>query len=106
LRNYGDVEATVTSARDRVGDFVRTSPCQTAFPPAFTKRTKRVRRLTALAEREEQCLRRHRHIAMTKLARIFDPRGKIRETLDQIFPHPPGMQGSAATGEHDATDIA
>ena len=100
------VNAAVTLPRDRTCDVVTDSQRAKAFAPAFTERAECVCSFAALADGEHQRLGGNGRITMTKLARIFDFGGNIREPLDQIFPHPAGMQGRAATHKNNAPDIA
>src|SRR5438552_18520863 len=76
------VNATVTLARDRARDVVTNSQRPKTFAPAFTKCAERIRSFAALADGKNQSLRRHRRVAMAKLARIFDFGGNIRQPLD------------------------
>src|SRR4029077_14366467 len=102
LRTGVHVNAAVALACNCAGDVIANAQRAKAFAPAFTERTERVGSLAALADCENQRLRRHRGITVAKFAREFDFSGNIRESLDQIFAYPSGMQSCATTGENNA----
>ena len=65
------VNAAIAFARDRARDIVANSESPITFPPALAQCAERVGGFAALADRENQRVRRHRRVAMTKLAGVF-----------------------------------
>src|SRR5438067_974634 len=105
LRTGVHVNAAVALPCNCAGDVIANPQRAKAFAAAFTERTESVSSLAALADCENQCLRRHWCITVAKFAREFDFSGNIRESLNQIFADPSGMQSSATTGENNAPDV-
>src|SRR5882724_12589652 len=106
LRPSVHVNAAVAFTRDGACDVVANSKGTKTFAPAFTQRAERVRGFAALTDGEDQRLRRHRRVAMAKLARVIHFGWDARHSLNQIFADSCGMQCSAASGENDSPDIA
>ena len=100
------VNAAVALARNCARDVIANAQRAKAFAPAFTECAERVGSLAALADCENQRLRRHRCITVAKFVREFDFSGNVRKSLDQIFPHPAGVESRAATHQNNASDIA
>src|SRR6058998_168841 len=76
------VNTTVTLARDRARDVVTNSQRPKTFAPTFPECPECICSFAALADGKNQSPRRHRRVAMAKLARIFDFGGNIRQPLD------------------------
>src|SRR5438093_10422400 len=91
------VNTTVTLARDRARDVVTNSQRPKTFAPTFPECPECICSFAALADGKNQSPRRHRRVAMAKLARIFDFGGNIRQTIVLIFPYPAGMVIGGAT---------
>src|SRR5262249_61600846 len=106
LRPRVHVNAAVAFTRNRARDVVANSEGAVTFAPALAQRAERVCSFAALANGEYQRLRRHRRIAMTKLAGVIHFGWDARHSLNQIFADSCGVQRGAASGENDSSDIA
>src|SRR4029453_10635911 len=106
LRPGVHVNAAVAFARDRARDVVAYSEGTKTFAPALAQRAERVRGFAALTDGEDQRLRRHRCVAMTKFAGVIYFGWDASHSLNQIFTDSCGVQRGAASGENDSTDIA
>src|SRR5204862_1034838 len=92
--------------RNRACDVVTNSQSAKAFAPTFAQGSECIRGFAALTDSEDQRLRDHRCITMTKLARVFDFGWNIRKSLDQIFTDNAGMKRGAAACKDDTANIA
>jgi len=72
----------------------------------FHVRPQRIGRLAALADGEDESVRRHRRVTVPKLAREFNLGWNAGEIFDEIFADHGGVHGSAATGQDNAPDLS
>src|ERR1700730_18479387 len=100
------VNAAVALPRDRAGDIVANPERAITFATAFAQGAERIGSFTALTDGEHQSVARHRGVAMSKFARMFDFGGDVGELLNQVFAHHPGMKRRSAASQHNAADIA
>ena len=100
------VNAAIALARDRAGDIVANPKRAITFAATFVQGAERIGSFTALTDGEHQGVARHRGVAMSKFARVFDFGGDVGELLDQVFADHPSMKRCPAASQHNAADIA
>src|SRR5215831_19714871 len=100
------VNAAVAFARDGACDVVANSKRAKTFSSALAQCAERVGSFAALANCEHQRLKRHRRVAMAKLAGVIHLGWNARHSLNQILADPRRVKCSAASGENDSPDIA
>src|SRR5438552_18929526 len=99
------VNAAVAFTRDGAGDVVANSKGAKAFAPALAQCAERIRSFATLANSEDQRLRRHRRVAMAKLAGVIHFGWDASHSLNQIFADSSGVQWGAESGENNSTGI-
>src|SRR4051812_48283582 len=99
------INSAVTLACDGTGNVVANPERPIAFATALPQSSQRVRRFSALANREHQSVTSHGSVTMPKLAGELDLGRNAGELFNEIFPHHPGMQRRSATGQHHPANV-
>src|SRR5438132_13603450 len=100
------VNAAIALARDRAGDIVANPKRAITFAATFVQGAERIGSFTALTDGEHQGVARHRGVAMSKFARVFDFGGGGGELLDQVFAYHASMKRCPAASLHNQADTA
>src|SRR5205807_9594376 len=95
------VNAAIALPRDRAGDIVANPERAITFAATFVQGAERIGSFTALTDGEHQTAARHRRVATSKFARVFDVGGDVGELLDQVFADPPSMTRCPAARQHN-----
>ena len=85
LRPRMHIHSSVALSRDGACDIVANSKGPMTFPLAFAQGRKGVRRLSALADDEDERVTRHRQVSVTQFACEFAFDGNVGQGLDKIL---------------------